>query len=168
MNGSLTDFGVEWTLVALRIAFIAVLYLFLMQVTRVMLREIRAVAAAKAPTPRPPESTWRSVDERGLIVIDSGDTRLEPGSYLTLGVETLIGRGSGNDIQIEDPFVSTEHARIIMEADRTIFVDLGSTNGSRINGDDVRTPVTLFDGDVVQLGRVRLRYAATLVHREPQ
>lgn len=163
MSGSWSDYGVEWTLLALRIAFIAVLYLFLMQVTRVMLREIRAVAAARAPVQRAPAPAARNVDERGLIVLDAGETWLEPGSYVELAGETFIGRGSGNDIQIEDPFISTEHARIIVEEDRTIFIDLGSTNGTRINGEDVRTPLTLFDGDVIQLGRVRFRYAATIV-----
>jgi hypothetical protein len=158
-----SEFGVEWALVALRIAFVAVLYLFLAQVTRVMLREIRAVAAARAPALPRHSPISRPVDERGLIVLDPGETWLEPGAYLPFVGETLIGRGSGNDIQLDDPFISTEHARIILEQDRTIFVDLGSTNGSRVNGDDVRTPVTLFDGDVVQLGWVRFRYAATNV-----
>jgi hypothetical protein len=158
-----SNFGVEWALVALRVAFVAVLYLFLAQVTRVMLREIRAVAAVRSPAARIVSGPARPVDERGMIVLDAGDTWLEPGAYFPFEGETLIGRGSGNDIQIEDPFISAEHARIIMEPDRTIFVDLGSTNGSRVNGEDVRTPVTLFDGDVVQLGRVRFRYAATVV-----
>lgn len=158
-----SDFGVEWSLVALRVAFVAVLYLFLMQVTRVMLREIRAVAAARVPAPRQQLAPARPVDERGLIVLDAGETWLEPGAYFPVDGEVLIGRGSGNDIQVEDPFISTEHARIIREPDRTIFIDLGSTNGSRVNGEDVRSPVTLFDGDVVQLGWVRFRYAATVV-----
>ncbi|MEZ4623912.1 MAG: FHA domain-containing protein [Thermomicrobiales bacterium] len=164
MNVDWSEFGVDWALLALRIAFVAVLYLFLMQVTKVMLREIRIVAAAKAPTVHVPQSPARPVDERGLIVLDAGDTWLEPGAYFALHGETFLGRGSGNDIYIEDPFISSEHARIIVEPDRTIFVDLGSTNGSRVNGEDVRSPVTLFDGDVVQLGRVRFRYAATVDH----
>jgi len=164
MNGNWSDVGVEWALLALRIAFIAVLYLFLMQVTKVMLREIRTVAAARSPSAPIQPAAARPVDERGLIVLDAGDTWLEAGAYFALTGETFLGRGSGNDIQVEDPFISSEHARIIVEPDRTIFVDLGSTNGSRVNGDDVRTPVTLFDGDVVQLGRVRFRYAATIDH----
>lgn len=162
MSGSWSDVGVEWALLALRVAFVAVLYLFLIQVTRVMIREIRTVAAARAPVVPTAASSFRPVDERGLIVLDPGETWLDPGTYLPLGGETLLGRGSGNDIQIDDQFVSTEHARIIIEAERSIFIDLGSTNGSKVNGEDVLTPVTLFDGDVVQLGRVRFRYAATL------
>jgi len=165
MSGSWSDLGVEWALLALRIAFVAVLYLFLVQVTRVMIREIRVVAAAKAPVLPKAASTHHPVDERGLIVLDPGDTWLESGSYLPLGGETFLGRGSGNDIQVDDQFVSTEHARIIVEAERSIFIDLGSTNGSKVNGENVFTPVTLFDGDIVQLGQVRFRYAATLDSR---
>ena len=44
----------------------------------------------------------------------------------------------------------------------TVLKDLGSTNGSRVNGEWVTAPVTLFDGDIVQFGNVRLRYAAAI------
>jgi hypothetical protein len=163
MSGSWSDIGVEWALLALRIAFITVLYLFLIQVARLMLREIRVLAA---PRPVYPVQQAGSVsvpaDERGLIVLDPGESDLDSGVYVPIAGEVLIGRGPQTDLRLEDPFVSSEHAQIIVRNGGTVFVDLGSTNGSRVNGEEVTSPVTLFDGDVVQLGSVRLRYAATI------
>ena len=101
-------------------------------------------------------------DERGLIVLDSGDADIAISAYIPIAGEILIGRGAHCDLRLDDPFVSSEHAQIIVRNEGTTYVDLGSTNGSRVNGENVRAPVTLFDGDVVQLGSVRLRYAATI------
>jgi hypothetical protein len=162
VTGSWSDIGVEWALLALRIAFIAVLYLFLIQVARLMLREIRVVAAPRPMAPGAVSGPRMPADERGLIVLDPGDADLDIGAYVPIAGEILIGRGAGCDLQLDDPFVSSEHAQVIVHTDGTVFVDLGSTNGSRVNGDPVTAPITLFDGDVVQLGSVRLRYAATV------
>lgn len=161
MQNSWSDISVEWVLLGLRIAFIAALYIFLMQVARLMLREIRAIG--QPATIRPSLPTERaSHDERGFIVIDPGETDLQIGAYVPIAGEIVIGRGGASDLILNDPFVSTEHAEIIVQPDRTILFDLGSTNGSRVNGDSVTDQVTLYDGDSVQLGNVRLRYAATL------
>ncbi len=162
MSEAWSDIGVEWTLLALRIAFIAVLYLFLIQVARVMLREIRVLAAPRPVNPITVGSPHLPADERGLIVLDAGQADIDAGAYVPIAGEILIGRGSQADLMLDDPFVSNEHARIIVRNGGTVFIDLGSTNGSRVNGETVSAPVTLFDGDVVQLGSVRLRYAATV------
>jgi len=162
MTGGWSDIGVEWALLALRIAFIAVLYLFLVQVARLMLREIRVLAAPRPVNPAGAGAPHMPADERGLIVIDPGQADIDAGAYVPIAGEILIGRGAQTDLFLDDPFVSNEHAQIIVRNGGTVFVDLGSTNGSRVNGEIVSAPVTLFDGDVVQLGSVRLRYAATV------
>jgi hypothetical protein len=161
MHNSWSDISVEWVLLGLRVAFIAALYIFLMQVARLMLREIRAIRQPAAIRPTLPTER-RTRDERGLIVIDPGETSLEIGAYVPIAGEVLVGRGGASDLILDDPFVSTEHAEIIVQADQTILFDLGSTNGSRVNGESVSDQVTLYDGDIVQLGNVRLRYAATI------
>lgn len=162
MSGGWSDIGVEWALLALRIAFIAVLYLFLIQVARLMLREIGVLAAPRPVYPVTTGAIHLPADERGLIVLDPGQADVDSGAYVPIAGEILIGRGSQTDLMLDDPFVSNEHAQIIVRDGGTVFVDLGSTNGSRVNGEIVSAPVTLFDGDVVQLGSVRLRYAATI------
>jgi pSer/pThr/pTyr-binding forkhead associated (FHA) protein len=164
MQNSWSDIGVEWVLLGLRIAFIAALYIFLMQIARLMLREIRAIGQPASIRPTLP--TERAAqDERGLIVIDPGETNLQIGAYVPIAGEIVLGRGGASDLVLTDPFISTEHAEIVVQQDRTVLFDLGSTNGSRVNGEPVQTEVTLYDGDVVQLGNVRLRYAAT-VHND--
>lgn len=167
MSGSWSDIGVEWALLALRIAFIAVLYLFLIQVARLMLREIRVVAAPRPISPSSVGTPRMPADERGLIVLDPGDAAIDIGAYVPIAGEILIGRGPQCDLRLDDPFVSSEHAQIIVRSDGTVYVDLGSTNGSQVNGERAVAPVTLFDGDVVQLGSVRLRYAATVNEDRP-
>jgi hypothetical protein len=162
MSGGWSDIGVEWALLALRIAFIAVLYLFLIQVARLMLREIRVLATPRPVHPVAVGAPSLPADERGLIVLDPGDADLDSGAYVPIAGEVLIGRGPQTDLRLDDPFISSEHAQIVVRNGGTVFVDLGSTNGSRVNGEPVTSPVTLFDGDVVQLGSVRLRYAATV------
>ncbi|CAN5665709.1 FHA domain-containing protein [soil metagenome] len=161
MQNSWSDISVEWVLLGLRIAFIAALYVFLMQIARLMLREIRAVGQPTSVRPTLPTER-RTQDERGLIVIDPGETELQIGAYVPIAGEIVLGRGGASDLILIDPFVSTEHAEIVVQPDRTVFFDLGSTNGSKVNGDSVLDQVTLYDGDVVQLGNVRLRYAATV------
>jgi len=162
MSESISDVGIEWVLLGLRIAFIAVLYIFLFQIGKLMLREIQAIAAngqSFAPMRRQPQNGGPDI---GLVVLDPGDTVLVDGAYLPLAGEILVGRGDACDLILDDPFVSTEHAEFAVNAGTTVLTDLGSTNGSRINGEWVTAPVTLFDGDIVQFGNVRLRYAAAI------
>src|SRR6478735_11406445 len=162
MSESISDVGIEWVLLGLRIAFIAVLYIFLFQIGKLMLREIQVIAAngqSFAPMRRQPQNGGPDI---GFVVLDPGDTVLVDGAYLPMAGEILVGRGDACDLILDDPFVSTEHAEFAVHAGTTVLTDLGSTNGSRVNGEWVTAPVTLFDGDIVQFGNVRLRYAAAI------
>jgi pSer/pThr/pTyr-binding forkhead associated (FHA) protein len=69
-----------------------------------------------------------------------------------------IGRRSGNDIQLDDPGVSKEHAVIQTVGNDHIFEDLGSTNGSTLNGGRVAKHI-LQNGDVIGIGAHQVRYA---------
>lgn len=69
-----------------------------------------------------------------------------------------IGRRAGNDIHLDDPGVSKEHAVIQTVGNDHIFEDLGSTNGSTLNGVRI-TKHILQNGDVIELGAYQLKYA---------
>ncbi len=69
-----------------------------------------------------------------------------------------LGRRSGNDIPLLDLEVSRQHARIDYVPPRYYVSDLGSTNGTLLNGQPVRGRVALNDGDVIELGHQRLRF----------
>ncbi|MBX6768277.1 MAG: FHA domain-containing protein, partial [Actinomadura rubrobrunea] len=68
---------------------------------------------------------------------------------------TLLGRGTDCDLRLVDPGVSRHHAEIRVEGPEVVLVDLGSTNGSFVNGQPVRR-VTLVDGSRVTMGRTTL------------
>ncbi|HWT70960.1 MAG TPA: FHA domain-containing protein [Oxalicibacterium sp.] len=72
---------------------------------------------------------------------------------------TTIGRRTYNDIVIDEPGVSAEHAVLLIALGDLYFQDLGSTNGSRINGEPVQKHC-LQDGDVIELGRHTMQYRA--------
>lgn len=80
-----------------------------------------------------------------------------PGREHTLRDErTTIGRAAGNGIVISSVRVSREHACLLRQGWRVILEDLGSTNGTYLNGERVRAPMELRDGDRIQIGDVPL------------
>ncbi len=66
--------------------------------------------------------------------------------------EVFLGRDLSNDIPISDPEISRRHARFLMRADGIVIEDLGSTNGTFINGMRVSAPQVLHSGDVITFG----------------
>jgi pSer/pThr/pTyr-binding forkhead associated (FHA) protein len=104
-----------------------------------------------------------SVRARGAVLPESASVRVEKGFYEGLEVPIdrswlVIGRGRGADLVIADPTISRSHAAVGWDSDEGFFVqDLGSTNGTRVNGDRLaRGP--LGDGDALQLGKLELRF----------
>jgi hypothetical protein len=67
----------------------------------------------------------------------------------------LIGRTAGSDVVLSDASVSRRHARIALEGDEYVVRDLGSCNGTFVNGRSVEV-ATLRDGDVLRVGHVEL------------
>lgn len=70
--------------------------------------------------------------------------------------ETIIGRSADCHVTIEDPLVSRQHARIIIDGDLATFEDMGSRNGVRVNGVNVKKPTALRDGDRIRIGTQEL------------
>lgn len=78
---------------------------------------------------------------------------------------TTIGRRSHNDIVIDNLAVSGEHAVMIANGEDTYLEDLGSTNGTTVNGQPIKKHL-LQSGDTVEIGKYRLRYQVDGVHGE--
>ena len=76
------------------------------------------------------------------------------GSLLQITRETCIGRHPDNDFYIDHPTVSRWHAKITPQGDAFVLQDLGSGNGTQLNGLPVVTPVPLNDGDKISLGEI--------------
>jgi len=131
----------------LRVAFIFLLYFFLFQVVRVLMRDLRQVQ----PAPPPPALYGQAV------VVDPGSSRLTPGTAFNLEPVTTLGRKLTNTIPLDDNFVSGEHARLFLRDNRWWVEDWNSTNGTQVNGAEITQPTPLLDGDIVGVGGVRLK-----------
>src|SRR5579864_8147920 len=91
-------------LLILRILFIILLYLFLMQVVIAITRDLKKTTTA------PDGSAANATPAVGhLVVVDSGPSRIAPGTSFPLKLQTTIGRGPTNTIQIPESFISGEH-----------------------------------------------------------
>ncbi|CAN5818880.1 FHA domain-containing protein [soil metagenome] len=143
----------DWFILALRIAFIALIYYFLYQVARVSIRELVAVGSA---TPSHSSPTLPS-PASALETIDPAQSTLRPGDLLPLDHYTTIGRRDDNTLMIDDGFVSGAHAEIVFDQGSWWLIDLDSTNGTFLGGRPVRARIRVSNGDVVQFGRVSFR-----------
>jgi len=84
------------------------------------------------------------------LTMRSGPT---PGKTYQLDQEeTIVGRDLANDIAISDPEVSRRHARFMRKDENFLIEDLGSTNGTFLNGERISSPQQLRSGDVITLG----------------
>ncbi len=91
--------------------------------------------------------------------------RAQPAA-LTVGSEgeVVLGRAHDAQVQVLDETASRRHALIRQTAGRTMLSDLGSANGTRLNGERLERPAALFDGDVIEIGSVRLRFVSAEGH----
>lgn len=129
----------------LRLAFLALLYAFLFAVVRILVRDLRA--AAREP----------GAELGRLVVVASPDGDPPVGGVYPLDAVTTLGRDVNNTIVLDDPFASAEHAALTFRGRAWYVEDLGSTNGTYVNGSRVDGVEPLGFGDEIQIGQVRLR-----------
>ncbi|MCB0195574.1 MAG: FHA domain-containing protein [Anaerolineae bacterium] len=84
---------------------------------------------------------------------DSGTGQVLP---IAEGAIFTIGRDADNSLPLDDSQISEHHARVRLRDDHLIIEDLGTTNGTVVNGETLKRPYVLQDGDVISLGNVRL------------
>ncbi|MCX6386122.1 MAG: FHA domain-containing protein [Solirubrobacterales bacterium] len=152
--------------VALKFAFLAVLYLFLLWVARSSLRDLRRPIGGGVQV-IPTDATGLHSAVVGLEHEPIGDLdprlRVERASGLIGGDEydilegLVIGRGEV-DVRIEDVFASSRHAKIAPEGNLLVLEDLGSTNGTFLNGEVIRGPQPLHPGDRITIGDNEFTY----------
>ena len=155
--------------VALKFGFLIVLYLFLLWVSRSALRDLartaREPAAASEPVEAPGGSRRGGGDSGGGLMANV-QPRLEviaalghdPGTVFDLVDGATMGRSDNAEIPIDDPFASSAHARIYARGDFMQLEDMGSTNGTYLNGRQVRGTERLKVADVIKIGDSEYRY----------
>jgi pSer/pThr/pTyr-binding forkhead associated (FHA) protein len=152
--------------VALKFGFLAVLYLFLLWVARSAMKDLsRSGSGEVAAEPVDPSSLRRrdpagpdlraGVDPRLTIVAAMGH---EPGNSFAVGTGATMGRSDSAEIRVDDPFASSAHARIFARGEFMYLEDMGSTNGTYLNGRQVKTAERLKVADVIRIGDSEYRY----------
>jgi hypothetical protein len=153
--------------VALKFGFLLVLYLFLLWVVRSAMRDLsrseRVPAAAEpvdAPSRRRRQESAvpnlrEGVSPRLQVVAAMGH---EPGTTFDIGEGATLGRSDGAAIRVDDPFASSAHARIFSRGEYMYLEDMGSTNGTYLNGRQVRSTERLRMADVIRIGDSEYRY----------
>src|SRR4051812_24385125 len=85
-----------------------------------------------------------------LVCVDGSQTVVS----LRPNQEVLIGRADTADLVLPKPWVSREHARVVSTQGATQIVDLGSHNGTRVNGERIAGTRELRSGDVISFGSI--------------
>jgi hypothetical protein len=138
----------------LKLAFIGVLYLFLLWIARSALKDLaRPVGSRLAPD----RASAQELAHRSVLVAEGGGG-LRAGSAFELDNSATIGRSPAVEIQIDDPFASGRHARIYERGGLFYLEDMGSTNGTFLNGEAVRSQELLRVEDNIRIGDTEFRY----------
>ena len=150
------------TLLLLKLAFLVLLYAFVLLVARTATKDLggapqesiilgasdaAALRAQVAPA-SPPAARLRVLEGPGV----------EPGTTVEVTPSTVLGRASDSGLPLDgDDFASAQHARVEAGVDGIWVEDLGSTNGTFVNGARVKERRLLQPGDVIRVGQTELR-----------
>jgi hypothetical protein len=154
--------------VALKFGFLAILFLFLLWITRSAMKDLsRTGGGTAAAAADPVDRAGGRRRESAMPDLRAGvDPRLEvvaamghhPGTSFDVGAGATLGRSDSADINVDDPFASSAHARIFQRGDYMYLEDMGSTNGTYLNGRQVRTAERLKVADSIRIGDTEYRY----------
>jgi pSer/pThr/pTyr-binding forkhead associated (FHA) protein len=147
-------------LLAVKVAFLVVLYLFVARAVRAVVLDVfgpraqrrrTAKAAPRTAPPRQPPARPSRRMPKELVVNDAAGTRTVP-----LKDSITLGRAATCDLALSDTYVSNVHARIFMKDGAWWLEDLGSTNGTYMNRAKVATPTVIGPGDQIRIGKATL------------
>ena len=157
-----SSIAVDEALLVLKLAFLALLYVFIWRIVASAGRDLYAGQPAGGAqesvllSPADIAEFQRGQPGPRLVVVTS--SVLAEGRVIAVdSAPVSFGRAAGNEIRVEqDAFVSGRHARFEARDDGLWVVDTGSTNGTFVNGERVDAPQRLERGDVVRLGETGL------------
>ena len=124
-----------------RVLFVALLFLFLFAIMRTGIGLVRGQ--------RKKERSWN-------LAVEKGPKELR-GVNIAVRGPVIVGRSAGADIVIAAGYVSARHARFSIMGQNLFVEDLGSTNGTAVNGQPITDPIALRNNDVVTVGDVSIR-----------
>ncbi|MBO9522330.1 MAG: FHA domain-containing protein [Nocardioidaceae bacterium] len=155
----------EPTLVLIRFAYLAILWIFVLAAISVIRSDMFGARvaretgrrderrAAKASKARSKPSKARRGDPTQVVIVEGGNS----GELVPLaGAPLLIGRGNDAAIRLDDDYVSTRHARIASSGDQWYVEDLGSTNGTYVGSSRITQPTAISLGTRIRIGKTIL------------
>ena len=132
---------IDLVLFAGRILLVVLMYVFLFAAMRAGVGLVRGQ--------RKDAAIWSVDVEKGMQSLR--------GLHVDILGPVVVGRSPSSDIVIDEPYVSATHARFTLQGPAIVLEDLKSTHGTLVNGHPIGQPVTLRDGDDVQVGDTVLR-----------
>lgn len=156
----------EQLLTILKLCLLALLYLFFLRVLRAVWVEIKPPAGAagftdapkkrgKKKSRRPARATGKRGGTPKLVVVEPP---AEKGRSYQLADELTVGRAEGCSITVDDTYVSQIHSRVYQRNGQLMVEDLGSTNGTYLNGVKVTGPMVMQRGDKLKVGNTVLEF----------
>jgi len=152
----------ELTLFLIRLAYLAILWIFVLSAISVVRSDMFGARAPAVPRGERSRSKKQKpakapAKRRGspthVLVVDGANA----GERADLDrAPILIGRGSDAAIRLDDDYVSTRHARIASSGEQWFVEDLGSTNGTYVGSSRITQPTTLTLGTQVRIGKTVL------------
>jgi pSer/pThr/pTyr-binding forkhead associated (FHA) protein len=150
-------------LLILKLLFLLLLYVFIWRIVRTASRDVRLPQESFILTPGQAQAAGLvgrnpGIETGRLVVVASPS--LDAGLVRVLdSAPVTLGRGAQNDLTLDsDDFASATHARIEPRRDGVWVEDVGSTNGTYVNGARIAKPRALRPGDVIRVGSSDLRY----------
>jgi hypothetical protein len=157
----LASVQVETALLVLKIAFLVLLYLFIWRIVRSAARDLRLPQESMILSPQQASALLAQpiARELGRLVVVESSTLAEGDAYSIDSNALTVGRGGDNGLPLEaDEYASSRHARFEPRRDGVYVEDVGSTNGTYVNGIRLSGDRRLAPGDVVRIGETDLRF----------
>jgi FHA domain len=157
---TLASTRLEEVLLALKIAFLVLLYLLIWRIVRSVSRDMRRQPSQESFIMPPSASAAAGPPAAGAKLVVHESPVLEKGAEYDLDSAPItVGRAGQNDLALDgDEFASARHVRFEPRHDGVWVQDLGSTNGTYVNGVRLEGARKLAPGDVVRVGETDLRF----------
>jgi pSer/pThr/pTyr-binding forkhead associated (FHA) protein len=143
--------------VALKFGFLAVLYLFLLWVTRMAVRDLRGTATPGFETGYHEPANLEAASTDAFLVVEDGGG-LKQGEHFDLFGGVSLGRSPDADIRLDDRYASGIHARVFGRSGAYFVEDMNSTNGTLLNSQELHGEAELSPGDSIRIGDTEFRF----------
>ena len=158
---TLASIAVEEALLLLKILFLVLLYLFIWRIVRTAARDVRLPQESFVLAPGSVPGLGEAQIEAGRLIVVKSPALREGEEHVLDSSAVTFGRSQQNDVSLAaDEYASSRHAQIEPRRDGVWLEDIGSTNGTYLNGIRLTHPKRLAPGDVVRIGETELRYDA--------